>query len=451
MGRLIDIHEIDEFSEVVTVPLKAVTDEILSSIRHLDEKREMEPFLRQILYDPNETPHGPTEIADILTTHVHVTGEKQLAAFVLKGKSWPKVSARDVAHQLTRVRQVQGLGLLVLSAVGDIQDDAQRDFFQIASDGRYDHLIIDAGDLARLLIAYDKICPRDGTPYDETGMCREGHWLDEGIRIEIDVREEIRYSVLKLKDVSHAGAKRYRGTILLDRHYPRDVIREVIQESTHALRHENYYRNEHTKSRWGETPAHVVWMFIAHDLEDVAAPNWVCRSMWLDPSLPGPFRPFPLRADEWLDDIAVAWNHQYRVLKRLYAANLGTKQQVVEGLQAILKPMVRSASRATELFGEYTDGRMSEEDFVSAMQKMEPQVRELYLESMRIPLPPQDCTDYEQACQDVFAIIDNVFLFYSERGLRTWPKKNRDWLMQDAVNRYYEHIERIKFEEAKLD
>ncbi len=451
MGRLIDIHEIDEFSEIVTVDGKAVTDEILSNIRHLDEKREMEPFLRQILYDPNETPHGPTEIADILTTHVHVRGERKLAAFVLKGKSWPKVSARDVAHQLTRVRQVQGICLLVLSAVGSIQDNAQRDFFQIASDGGYDHLIIDAGDLARLLIAYEKICARDGTPYDETGMCRKGHSLDDGIRIEIDVREGMRYSVLKLRDVSHGGAKRYAATILLDRHYPRDVVREAIQEATHALRHQNYYRNEHTRSRWDETPAHVVWLFIAHDLEDVGTANWVCRSMWVDSSLPGPFHPLPLRADEWLDDIAVAWNDQYRVLKRLYAENRGTKQQVVEGLQAILEPMVRSAKRAIDLFGQYSDGRMSEEDFVSAMQKMEPQVRELYLESGRIPLPPQDCGDYEQACQVVFAIIDNVFLFYSERGLRTWPKENRDWLMQDAVKRLRGEMKRVEFEEGKLD
>jgi metal-responsive CopG/Arc/MetJ family transcriptional regulator len=96
MGRIIKIHEIDEFSEIRTIPDAAINDTILSNIRELDEKSEMERFIRETLYDSNETPHGPTEIADILTSHVHVRGGKKLAAFVLKGKSFKKVSSRAV-------------------------------------------------------------------------------------------------------------------------------------------------------------------------------------------------------------------------------------------------------------------------------------------------------------------------------------------------------------------
>jgi len=83
MSRPIKINEIDEFSEINSIPSGAISQTILSNVRGLDEKQEMEPFLRQILYDPNETPHGPTEIADILTTHVHIRGQKQLAAYWL--------------------------------------------------------------------------------------------------------------------------------------------------------------------------------------------------------------------------------------------------------------------------------------------------------------------------------------------------------------------------------
>jgi hypothetical protein len=88
MARLIKMHEIDEFSEVKTIPDGAVTSQIISNIRRLDEKSELEPLIRNIIYDPNSTPHGPTEIADIITTHVHIRGKKQLAAFILKGKSY---------------------------------------------------------------------------------------------------------------------------------------------------------------------------------------------------------------------------------------------------------------------------------------------------------------------------------------------------------------------------
>jgi len=173
MGRLIEIHDIDEFSEVKTIPDATINNEILTNIGNLDEKKELERFLREILYDPNETLHGPTEIADILT-NVHVRGDKRLTAFVLKGKSFQRVSSRHVTHQFAKLRQISELGLMVFGAVGNIQDDAQRDFVQMAIDAGCDYLIMDAQDLARLFIAYEKICPKDGTPYDDTGTCKKG-------------------------------------------------------------------------------------------------------------------------------------------------------------------------------------------------------------------------------------------------------------------------------------
>jgi hypothetical protein len=118
MGNLIKIQDIDKLSEVKAIPDAAISAAILSNIRNLDEKTELERFLREILYDPNETPHGPTEIADILTSHVNVRGDKRLAAFVLKGKSFQKVSSRHVTHQFAKLRQISQLSLMVFGAVG---------------------------------------------------------------------------------------------------------------------------------------------------------------------------------------------------------------------------------------------------------------------------------------------------------------------------------------------
>jgi hypothetical protein len=56
----------------------------------------------------------------------------------------------------------RGLKCIVLLAVGDIQDDLKRDVFQVAKDGDYDYLIIDAVDVARIFIAYKKLCPTHG-------------------------------------------------------------------------------------------------------------------------------------------------------------------------------------------------------------------------------------------------------------------------------------------------
>ncbi len=449
MRYLIKIHDIDEFSEIKTIPDAAINKEILFNIKNLDEK-SIERFLREILYDPNETPHGPTEIADILTTHVHIRGYKRLAAFVLKGKSFPRVSSREVTHQFVKLRQIPQLGLIVFLAVGDIQDDAQRDFVQIAIDAGCDYLIIDAQDLARLFIAYEKVCPKDGTPYDETGTCKKGHIRDKGIHLEMEVRERIRYTIVEQRDVSHAGAKRYSAIILLDRHYPRDIIRTIIQEATEKLKYSNYYRNERLKARWGRTPAHVIWLFIAYDLEDIQNANWICRTCWIDPSLPENMRPRGLNGNEKLGDIEIFWNDEYQSYKDFFESHFGTKEEVLEAIRPILDEMIELANEAINYFEKYRRKEISEDKFILKMQEMEPRVTELYHQSGNIPIPPEDCKEYDQACQNLFATIRDVFLYYSKKGLETWPKKNRDWLMRDTIKRFYNDLERIKFEESKI-
>jgi len=450
MGQLIKIHEIDEFSEAKTILDATINKEILANIRNLDEKNEMERFIREILYDPNETPHGPAEIADILTSHVHIRGDKRLAAFILKGKSFKRVSSRDVTHQFAKVRQIQGLKLMVFGAVGNIQDDAQRDFTQTAIDTDCDYLIIDAQDFARLFIAYEKICPKDGIPYDNMGTCTNGHVRDEGLTLEMEVREKISYTILRQRDVSHAGAKRYSAFILLDKHYPKDIIRTIIQEATEKLKYSNYYRNKQVKARWGKIPAHVVWLFIAYDLKDIQYANWICRTYWLDKLLPENMRPLGLGGNEKIGDIEVLWNDNYKLHKNFLESSSGTKEEVLEAIYPILNEMVELAKQAINYFEEYKCGNISEDKFITKMREREPRINDLIIQSGNIPMPLEDCKDYDQICQHIFGSIYNMFLYYSKKGLETWPKHNRDWLMQDTIKRFYDDLEKIKFEESKI-
>ncbi|MEW6531038.1 MAG: HEAT repeat domain-containing protein [Thermodesulfobacteriota bacterium] len=167
-GRLIGIEEIDQFSMVSSIGRGIITEQILSAVRDLDEKSEFEPCIREIICDPTQTPHGPTEIADIITTHVSIAGQKELAAFVLKGKSFRNVSDRDVSHQIDKLANyMKSLDLAVLAAVGNIQDSAKVNFINRAHKEGWDWLIIDASDLARLLIAYNKICRCCGKPLEK--------------------------------------------------------------------------------------------------------------------------------------------------------------------------------------------------------------------------------------------------------------------------------------------
>ena len=450
MARLIKIQEIDQFVEILSIPENAISDEILENVRQLDEKQELEPAIKQILYDPNETPHGPTEIADIVTTKVVLRGEKRIAAFVLKGKSFQRLTSREVTHQFVKLRQIPDLGLAVLLAVGDIQDDAQRDFITICLDAACDFLIVDSVDCARLLLAYEKICPIDGTYYDNKGICKRGHLQDDGIKLEFRVKEDIEYEVPNLRDVSHGGAKRYTAVVLVDRHYSGDVLRKIAIAATEEIKQSNYHRSNRLGKFWADSNAHVVWLYFAGDLGDVRQANWICRTEWIDENLPKDMRPSRMKPEEVIDGISIAWNESYQAMKEFNQEHTGSKGEILSLIEPMLQQAIDIFNKIVKHHECHDSGGISEDNLIGTMQELCPQLESIYMKAGDIPLPPDDLKDYDEVAQSIFALIDNICIYYSQDGLKSWPAKNRKILVKMAIEDINKDLKRLEYEKEKI-
>jgi hypothetical protein len=100
-------------------------DRVVERLRQADEKRELEPALMRVIGEVDETPHGPTEIADQMTVRLELFGEARLAAIVTKGRASQQVRSSAVSHQLVRAAMTPNVDLLILAAVGDIQQDVK--------------------------------------------------------------------------------------------------------------------------------------------------------------------------------------------------------------------------------------------------------------------------------------------------------------------------------------
>ncbi len=171
------LRQIDDFDQLAAVksfPSAEVSEALIATVRTLHETEELEPALREALYDPNLTPHGPAEFADILTHRASIRGRTGLAAFVIKGRSSQTVRQADISHQVYRLRKIGGLDFAVLAVVGNILDPAKEEFVSTATDIGCDYAIFDANDIARLMVAKGHLCPRDGTRI-RRGRCECGY------------------------------------------------------------------------------------------------------------------------------------------------------------------------------------------------------------------------------------------------------------------------------------
>ena len=172
--------------------------------------------------------------------------------------------------------------------------------------------------------------------YDVTGNCANGHVLDKGVTLKIEIKEKFKYTIAQQKDISHGGAKRYSAVILTDRHYHKDVIRSIAQEATEKLKLSNYYRNERLKARFGKNIANVVWLYFAFDLDDINNSNWVCRTSWIDPNLDESMKPLALSKSEQFDGIEISWNENYKTHKGFLEGHAGSKEELIEATEALL-------------------------------------------------------------------------------------------------------------------
>jgi superfamily II DNA or RNA helicase len=174
MSLLVPIEAFDNFKEAKDFPSTDVTPQLVSVMKKLDEREELEPFLRSILADFGETPHGPMEIADIFTHRVTVKGQHGLAAFILKGKSFSTVRQSDVGHQIYKLKKIDGLKFVVFAAPETILDPAKEQFCSTCEEIGCHYSIFDAVDLARLFVAHGFFCPKDARRIS-AGRCKCGY------------------------------------------------------------------------------------------------------------------------------------------------------------------------------------------------------------------------------------------------------------------------------------
>ena len=173
-GRLVGLEQFDCFQSVLKYAPEKVDEVVLASVRDLDERTELEPALRSILTDVGDTPHGPAEIVDILTHKLTLNRKSGVAAFILKGKSFPKVRPSQVSHQIYRLEKIEDLSYAVFAATGVILDQAKEQFISIAARVSEAYCLLDAHDLGRLLIGFGFLCPRDGYRIS-AGRCTCGY------------------------------------------------------------------------------------------------------------------------------------------------------------------------------------------------------------------------------------------------------------------------------------
>jgi superfamily II DNA or RNA helicase len=192
----IPIEKYDQFIDLSQFDRRQVSDNLVAAVRRFHEADELEELILRHLADPNRTPHGPAEIVDIMTLQLSHRKKKGVAGFILKGRSFKRVTPADVSHQIFRLRAISDLKFAILGHTGNLLDEAREEFIHTAKDLRVDYTIVDAADFACFAVIQGVLCPRDARKL-KNGRCQCGY------RVSGDLLNILQRDALKQMQIAH--------------------------------------------------------------------------------------------------------------------------------------------------------------------------------------------------------------------------------------------------------
>lgn len=192
----IPIEKYDQFINLAEFSRNKVSQQLIAAVRNFREADELEELVLRSLADPNRTPHGPAEIVDIMTLQLSHKKRTGVAGFILKGRSFKRVTPSDISHQIFRLRKITNLRFAIFGHTGNLLDEAREEFIHTAKDLGADYTIIDAADFARLAIIQGVLCPRDARKV-RNGRCQCGY------RVSGDHLNILQRDALKQLQITH--------------------------------------------------------------------------------------------------------------------------------------------------------------------------------------------------------------------------------------------------------
>lgn len=157
----IPLDQYDQFKDLASFGRDKVADVLIQAVRQLHEANDLEELILGALVDPNRTAHGPAEIVDIMTVNLSYRRRRGIGAFILKGRSFRRITPEHVSHQIFRLRRIPDLKYALLGHTGNLLDEARAEFIHTAEELGIHYTVLDVIDFARLAVVGSLLCPRD--------------------------------------------------------------------------------------------------------------------------------------------------------------------------------------------------------------------------------------------------------------------------------------------------
>lgn len=256
--------------------------------------------------------------------------------------------------------------------------------------------------------------------------------------------ETDKYIIYNVKPVHSSNAKRLCAEIILRFDYSSEDIAQLTLEIKDCIMYCDVYQSISEEKKYAGRASNIVWCHFGYDEADVVNANFSYCSTWVDGAQDKAWWYRLRKNDVIIDDVHIKKSNYYFVVKNHQTLGMPIEDFVALTEQYSSK-LITLAGKYICLFREFQNHTMTELEFIQAVEGYNSEINCVFLQQSNLPIAPIELHEWSMAHTKIACSIHDFSLFYNRKYMHKWTDDSRIWLLNDALKRYTEDLDCLKF------
>lgn len=268
-------------------------------------------------------------------------------------------------------------------------------------------------------------------------------------QMQINYQEET-YIVDRVEPLSSLTVKRLCAFVILKNKQGLEDLPAITKEIAERIKYAEVFSTAKSEEKFEGLPARVVWCYFGYDEEDLVNHNHCAYTIWAADEEMCHVNYKPNKNAKILDDIYVFENTSYQLVKRIQQRTQ-TREEFIEDNRRLLTTIVNMGERFVADLQEVKNKIITIEDLQEKYGDWIINVRRKYIQLTDGDVPPNDLHDWSEEITTLAGwILDCSLLLENEKGGGIVGERE-NWLINNAIKKYHESIEKIKKIEDEIE
>lgn len=258
------------------------------------------------------------------------------------------------------------------------------------------------------------------------------------------------YKVIKVEPISSQNDKRLCAFVILNRKMDYEELSSITDTIANDIRFEEVHSNRLGEIKFSGKPARAVWCYFGYDDDDIVNSNHWAYTIWAaDDEMKRIF--FREVKNSFVHNgIYIYKNTSYELVKRMQSRTQ-TREEFIAENKKMLAILVNLAEKFIVDLQEVRNKTIAISVMRDKYGNWIDEVREQYIRLSDGDVPPNDLHDWSEEITSLAGwVLDCALLLDNENGGGVITDRER-WLIDNALQHYYESMEKIKKLEKVLE